>query len=112
VDKLVAGWVGARDLDVAQAALQEAEVPTAPVMSVRDLLGDPHVQARDNILRIAVDALGSLAMPGVVPKLAATPGRVQSPGPLVPGAHNEEIYCGRLGLSRPELDALRGRGVI
>jgi crotonobetainyl-CoA:carnitine CoA-transferase CaiB-like acyl-CoA transferase len=112
VDGLVAGWVGALDLDAALAALEQAEVPAAPVMSVRDLLSNPHVQARDNVLRVAVDALGSVIMPGVVPSLSATPGRVRSPGPLVPGAHNEEIYCGRLGLSRPELDGLRERGVI
>jgi crotonobetainyl-CoA:carnitine CoA-transferase CaiB-like acyl-CoA transferase len=112
VDELVAGWVGARDLESAQAALEQAEVPAAPVMSVRDLLGDPHVQARDNVLRVAADALGPVTMPGVVPHLTATPGRVQSTGPLVPGAHNEEIYCGRLGLSRQELEGLRERGVI
>jgi crotonobetainyl-CoA:carnitine CoA-transferase CaiB-like acyl-CoA transferase len=112
VDELVAAWVGARDLDVALAALEAAEVPAAPVMSVRDLLGDRHVQARDNVLRVAADALGSVTMPGVVPSLTVTPGRVQAPGPLVPGAHNEEIYGGRLGLSGAELEGLRERGVI
>jgi crotonobetainyl-CoA:carnitine CoA-transferase CaiB-like acyl-CoA transferase len=112
VDELVAAWVGARDLDVALAALEAAEVPAAPVMSVRDLLGDRHVQARDNVLRVVADALGSVTMPGVVPSLTVTPGRVQAPGPLVPGAHNEEIYGGRLGLSGAELEGLRERGVI
>jgi formyl-CoA transferase len=51
-------------------------------------------------------------MPGVVPRLTATPGRIESAGPSRPGEHNEEIYCGRLGLSRGELGRLRERGVI
>jgi succinyl-CoA:(S)-malate CoA-transferase subunit B len=112
VDELVAGWVGARALSEALAALEVAEVPAAPVMSVRDLLDDPHVQARDNVLRVEADALGPVTMPGVVPRLTATPGRVQAPGPLVPGAHNEEVYCGRLGLTRAELGRLGERGVV
>jgi crotonobetainyl-CoA:carnitine CoA-transferase CaiB-like acyl-CoA transferase len=112
VDRLVGDWVGARDLGVALAALEAAEVPAAPVMSVRDLFDDPHVRARDNVLRVAAGALGAVAMPGVVPRLSATPGRVQAPGPAAPGAHNEEIYRGRLGLTRAELDRLREHGVV
>ena len=55
---------------------------------------------------------GLLSMVGIVPKLSATPGRVESLGPVTPGAHNEEIYCGRLGLSREDLAALGDKGVI
>jgi formyl-CoA transferase len=51
-------------------------------------------------------------MAGVVPRLTASPGRVESAGPVAVGAHNEEIYCGRLGLSRDELRALAARGVV
>jgi formyl-CoA transferase len=53
-----------------------------------------------------------LAMPGVVPTLSATPGQVRWPGPPTPGEHNEEIYCGRLGLSAAELERLRTRGIV
>jgi crotonobetainyl-CoA:carnitine CoA-transferase CaiB-like acyl-CoA transferase len=112
VDGLVGGWVGGRNLEEALASLGPAEVPAAPVMSVRDLVADSHVQARDNVLRVAVDALGAVMMPGVVPRLTATPGRVEAAGPLVPGADNEEIYCGRLGLTSEELGRLRERGVV
>jgi crotonobetainyl-CoA:carnitine CoA-transferase CaiB-like acyl-CoA transferase len=51
-------------------------------------------------------------MAGVVPKLSATPGVIESPGPVEAGAHNEEIYCGRLGLTRDDLEALRRQGVV
>ena len=33
-------------------------------------------------------------------------------GPIEVGAHNQEIYCGRLGLSLDEVQALARRGVI
>jgi formyl-CoA transferase len=48
----------------------------------------------------------------VVPRLTATPGIVRHPGPLEIGQDNEEIYCGRLGLSRDDLAALHARGVV
>jgi formyl-CoA transferase len=51
-------------------------------------------------------------MAGVIPHLSLTPGEVRHPGPLGIGADNEEVYCGRLGLSRQELTDLHARGVI
>jgi len=112
VDELVAGWVAARDASDALAALETAEVPSSLVASVRDLFEDAHVQARENIVSLALPLVGRLAMPGVVPRLTLTPGRIDAAGPARPGEHNEEIYGGRLGLSREALARLAERGVI
>jgi crotonobetainyl-CoA:carnitine CoA-transferase CaiB-like acyl-CoA transferase len=112
VDSRVQAWVGARPADEALAMLERAEVPSSPVNGVRDLFADPQVAARDNILN-ATTALGTLVrMAGIVPKLSETPGRVDTLGPQEPGAHNEEIYGGRLGLGREALADLRAHGVI
>jgi crotonobetainyl-CoA:carnitine CoA-transferase CaiB-like acyl-CoA transferase len=112
VDGRVQAWVGARPADEALAILERAEVPSSPVNSVRDLFADPQVAARDNILS-ATTALGTLIrMAGIVPKLSETPGGVDTLGPQEPGAHNEAVYGGRLGLGRAALADLRARGVI
>jgi succinyl-CoA:(S)-malate CoA-transferase subunit B len=112
LDTLVQTWVGETDAREILARLDAAEVPCGPVASVRDLFEDPHVTARENILELAGPLGGLLSMAGVVPRLTASPGRVESAGPVAVGAHNEEIYCGRLGLSRDELRALAARGVV
>ena len=112
VDGLVSAWIGAHEAEAALARLEAAEVPASLVASVRDLFEDPQVRARENILSLAVPLLGALAMPGVVPRLTLTPGRVARAGPLRPGEHNEEIYGERLGLSRAERAGLAARGVI
>jgi len=112
VDELVAAWVAAREAAEALRALEAAEVPSSLVASVRDLFEDPQVRARENILRLVVPLVGALAMPGVVPRLTRTPGRVDRAGPTTLGEHNEEVYGGRLGLSQAELARLRARGVI
>jgi formyl-CoA transferase len=82
------------------------------VNSVRDLFEDPQVKARENIVAVTEPGLGTIHMPGVVPRLSGTPGTIRSVGPRTPGIDNEEIYLGRLGLERAEYDRLQGKGVI
>jgi crotonobetainyl-CoA:carnitine CoA-transferase CaiB-like acyl-CoA transferase len=112
LDAIVQDWVGRADLSEVLARLDAAEVPSGPVNSVRDLFQDPQVRARDNIVEVSDPLAGVLAMIGIVPKLSATPGRIAQAGPTVVGAHNEEIYCGRLGLTRDELAALARKGIV
>jgi len=112
LDAAVQDWVGRADARAVLARLDAAEVPCGPVNSVKDLFQDPQVRARENIVEFPSPLGGLLAMAGIVPKLSATPGRVENLGPVTPGAHNEEIYCGRLGLSREDLVALGKNGVI
>ena len=87
-------------------------MPCSLVYSVRDLFEDPHIKARENIVAVPNPLGGLLHMAGIVPKLSRTPGEIVSTGPLRIGEHNEEIYLGKLGLSRDELERLKARGVI
>jgi crotonobetainyl-CoA:carnitine CoA-transferase CaiB-like acyl-CoA transferase len=112
VDELVADWVARHDAKDALQILEAAEVPAALVMSVADLIEDAQVRARGNLVEVASEVAGRLLMPGVVPRLTRTPGEVRTAGPPRPGEHNDEVWGGRLGLSRAELAELRARGVI
>jgi succinyl-CoA:(S)-malate CoA-transferase subunit B len=112
LDAIVQTWVGAADAPDVLARLDAAEVPCGPVASARDLFENPHVRARENILEVPSPLGGLLSMVGVVPRLTQSPGRVETTGPVTVGAHNEEVYCGRLGLTRDELERLRARGVV
>jgi succinyl-CoA:(S)-malate CoA-transferase subunit B len=112
LDAMVQAWVGEADAREVLGRLDAAEVPCGPVASARDLFEDPQVRARENIIEVPSPLGGLLSMVGIVPRLGVSPGRVESAGPVTVGAHNEEIYCGRLGLSRDELRALIARGVV
>jgi succinyl-CoA:(S)-malate CoA-transferase subunit B len=112
LDARVRAWVGAFDSADVLTRLEAAEVPCSRVNNVRDLFADAHVRARENLVPVAGPDGVPVWMPGVVPKLSATPGRVTSAGPATPGADNEAIYCGRLGLSRDDLTALAKRGIV
>jgi succinyl-CoA:(S)-malate CoA-transferase subunit B len=112
LDALVAQWVRQFDAGDVLAQLEAAEVPCSLINSVQDLFTDPQVQARENIVTAAHPLGGVLHMAGIVPKLSLTPGTVDSLGPVAVGAHNEDIYCGRLGLTRDDLHSLRAKGII
>ncbi|HEY7602446.1 MAG TPA: CoA transferase [Methylomirabilota bacterium] len=112
LDGLVQAWIAARDAADVLSALDAAEVPCSLVNSVRDLFEDPQVKARENIVSVPEPRLGQVHMPGVVPRLTGTPGAIRHAGARQPGADNEEIYLGRLGLERAELDRLRAAGVL
>jgi crotonobetainyl-CoA:carnitine CoA-transferase CaiB-like acyl-CoA transferase len=111
LNAIVAQWIGARPLAEAVARLSAAGVSVAPIYSNRQILDDPHFRARASIVRAKDEDFGSVAVPGVVPRLSATPGEVRTSG-AAPGAHNDEVYGDWLGLSEREQQALRAAGVI
>jgi crotonobetainyl-CoA:carnitine CoA-transferase CaiB-like acyl-CoA transferase len=112
VDEVVQAWAATHDAAKALEVLDAAEVPCSLVNSVRDLFQDPQVAARENIVSVPEPALGTVPLPGVVPRLSRTPGAIRHPGPRRLGADNEAIYLERLQLGRDEYDRLRAEGVI
>ena len=110
VDGAVAAWLGAMDRETAMARCLAAEVPVGPINAIDEIFADPHFAAREAILRLGSEETGEVAVPGVVPKLSRTPGRVERLGPAL-GEANGEVY-GALGLSPEEIAALARKGVI
>lgn len=111
LDDIVGAWVRGRTQAACIEQLVKAEVAVAPVTDFKDLAEDPHLVSRKVLTAIDDPELGTLRMPRVLPQLSDTPGRIAYAG-LPMGACNEEIYCGRLGMSREEVAALKAEGVI
>jgi crotonobetainyl-CoA:carnitine CoA-transferase CaiB-like acyl-CoA transferase len=111
LNAIVTAWIGERAYGDVLRELSEAGVAVAPVYSNRQIMEDPHFRARESITRITDEDFGAVAVPGVVPRLSATPGAARTAGPA-PGAHNDEVYRGWLGLGDAEMAALRQQGVI
>ena len=110
IDAVIARWCGEHPSGTALSLLEEARVPSGPIYNVADMMSDEHFKARGLFEEVQYDGR-SLKIPALVPKLSATPGRTDWPGPEV-GAYNEEIYQGLLGLSDSELADLTRQGII
>lgn len=111
VDTIVSDWLGRLTWEEARAVCEEAGVPIDPVNSIADIFADPQYQARESLVTVDHPRFGKVAMPGLVPKLSATPGKIVHGGPDL-GQHNRDILAGLLGLSEQELADLRSAGVI
>lgn len=86
------------------ALLHEHGVPAGRVYRAPDLLADPHVRAREAVVRMVHPELGEYPMQGVFPRLSRTPGRVVALGPAL-GEHNREVLVEELGLPEDVLTA-------
>ena len=109
--ELATAWFAERTHDAALAALKAADVPHSPIMSMADVFTDPHYKAREMLIDVPTEGLGTLPQPGVVPKLSLTPGGVDHAGPAM-GRHTDEILSGLLGMSGDEIARLRKDKVI
>ncbi|MGE5219982.1 MAG: CaiB/BaiF CoA transferase family protein [Chloroflexota bacterium] len=84
--------------------MQKHGIPGLPVNSPSDFMKDPHIQARGFFADVRHPVLGSFAQPGT-PFMVDGRRAPPSPAPLL-GQHNQEVWCGELGLSATELAVL------
>ena len=110
LDIAIGAWTAQRDLETVLAAMAAAEVPASRIYTIADLAHDPHYAARGNIERIPALAGGTIAVPGIVPRLSATPGAVQHRAPRL-GEHTDCVLR-EIGLSDEQIAAMRSHGVI
>ncbi|MFI6710717.1 CaiB/BaiF CoA transferase family protein [Nonomuraea sp. NPDC050478] len=111
LDELVSAWTREQDRDALLERLHEAGVPAGLIYTAPDMLADPHFEARNAVVRLIHDRLGSFPMQNVAPRLSETPGRVHTLGPEL-GQHNDEVYGGILGLDAGTMTRLRADQVI
>jgi crotonobetainyl-CoA:carnitine CoA-transferase CaiB-like acyl-CoA transferase len=111
INAIVAGWVAARTAREIEDVLAAAEVPFSLIYNVREIVENPHVQARGNIVTVEDPVIGPVRMQGVYPTLSRTPGAIRYPAPRL-GEHNGEVYGELLGLDDAAIAALREEQVI
>ncbi len=92
------------------AALVPADCCVGPVNDLAEAYADPQVAARSMVVEQRLADGTAFPQLGVVPRLAATPGRVGPPAaPL--GADTDTVLAG-LGCSPDEVAALRAAGAV
>lgn len=104
-------FLGVTKKEFFQSVIQR-EMLGYPVATMEEIVGDPQLEARDFWQEISHPELkGSVVYPGGFARLSRAPCKIWRRAPLI-GEHNEEIYCGELGLTKKELAELKQDGVI
>src|SRR5829696_6748030 len=111
LDERISAWTREHAAEEVLEAMREASVPAGKLFTAKDMVEDPHYEARENVVTVEDPEIGPFPMQNVVPRLTETPGRVRWTGPAL-GQHNDEVFGELLKLSEEEQTGLRERGVV
>ncbi|WP_406360383.1 CoA transferase [Streptomyces sp. NBC_00715] len=110
LDGAVGAWIARHSRDEVLAEFEKAEAAVAPVQDVRDVMTDPQYQALDSVTTVDDPELGPLRMQNVLFRLSATPGAIHWAGR--PHGADTDAVLTELGLTGPEIEALRAEGTL
>lgn len=106
LDSVIEEWTKSLNLESALKVLEENSIPAGPIYNVEDMVNDPHFQARNMIVELDVENLGKLKVPGIIPKLSKTPGKIRWAGPKL-GEHTEEVLKEKVGLNEKQIAKMK-----
>ena len=110
IDAAIGQWTQTRSVADVLATLGPARVPAGRVYTAKDIHEDPHYRAREMILRQRTRDGHEIDVPGIVPKLSATPGTLRSAAPHL--GDDTDAVLAQMGLSEADIAALRGKGIV
>jgi formyl-CoA transferase len=110
IDAAIAAWTAKRTRKDVLEAMERAEVPAGRIYTAADIAADPHYAARGVIERIVAGDGERLQVPGVMPKLSATPGAIRSQAPKL-GEHTDEVLRD-IGYGEEEIARLRQAKIL
>ncbi len=110
IDGAINAWTKAHDKNDALKILDEHDVPSGAIYSIADIAADAQYRARDMILNITTRDGYQVDVPGIVPKLSATPGGIRNTAPRL--GEDTVSVLQRAGLKPETIADLQEKGVI
>jgi benzylsuccinate CoA-transferase BbsF subunit len=111
LDQHLAEWTAGRSAETVTERLQSHGVAAVPVMGAEERLFNPHFRERGLYADIDHPALGAEPIFNLMWNLNRTPSAIRRHAPLM-GEHNQQVFCGILGMSAQEVKALEEAQVI
>jgi formyl-CoA transferase len=110
IDTAINAWTAQHTVDEIMAALDTAKVPAGKIYTIADIATDPHYLARGMIEKVTLPDGTELAMPGIVPKLSRTPGRIRHHAPTI--GQDTDTVLREAGLTAEQIATLKSKGVV
>jgi len=112
VNDIVANWVGSLTRDQIMDRCLAAGAPVGPLNTIADIFADRQFACRRNLVAVDDDDMGEVVVvPGSMPRMSDSPGRIEALGPTL-GQHTDEVLAEVLGLSAEELAELHEKRVV
>lgn len=111
VEKIAADWIGARSTEEVLSTLQAADLPCAKVATIDDVIANPQLKHREQIVEVDHPGVGKVPMQGVTIRLSDTPLKVERPLPEL-GQDTHEVLSSWLRYTDMAIQSLIDSGVI
>jgi formyl-CoA transferase len=109
IDAAIGAFTATRQVVEVLSVLNAAQVPAGRIYTARDIAEDEHYRARGMITSVTTPEGLAVEVPGIVPKLSATPGRIARRAPTL--GEDTESVLREIGVTPEQLLALRQRGI-
>jgi len=110
IDAAIGAWTQPRTVVDVLSALNAAQVPAGRVYTARDIAEDPHYRARRMIESVTTADGLTLEVPGIVPKLSATPGAIRRRAPTL--GEDTDAVLREIGVTPEQLAALKRAALL
>lgn len=110
IDAAIGAWTEQHTIAEVIEAMNEASVPVGRIYNAADIVDDPHYREREMIVDAKLPDGTDMPVPGISPKLSATPGALRSLGPFL-GQHTDEVLA-EIGYSESDIKDMRGKGIV
>ena len=111
IEGIVAQWCRRQPADAIIAALTEISIPCAKVATIDEVLTNPQLRHRRQVVEVQHQSGARVPMQGVTIQLSRTPLTIRSALPYV-GEHTDQVLRAWLGYSEARLAELRQAGTI
>ncbi|MFC2059253.1 CaiB/BaiF CoA transferase family protein [Chloroflexota bacterium] len=111
LEELLIDWARVHTKEEIFQLCQSNRVPAAPFYTPEEIVAHPHLAERGFFQEMEHPVAGNLIYPGAPYLLSKSPWALRHPAPML-GEHNQEVYCGRMGIPLQELALMRSQGVI
>ncbi len=110
IDAAIGDWTLPRSVAQVLQALDAAGVPAGRIYTVADIAADPHYAARGMLEAVQMADGTRLNIPGIVPKMSATPGAHRRNAPSI--GQDSDAILAAMGLSPQQITELRSKGIV
>ncbi len=97
LDNMINAWTATLTIEEVDALMIEHSIPAGRVYTAKDMLDDPHFQAREAIIEVETQQRGKLKMQNTFPRFSKTNSGIRRAAPAYPGQHNAEVFGSVLG---------------
>lgn len=104
-------WFDGHTTDAAIALLEEAGIPHSKVATMDEVVSNPQLRDRGQIIEFDHPRAGRVAVPGLTMKLSGTPLAMRRHPPSL-GEHTDEVLAEVLGLDAATLEQMREDGAL